>query len=245
MQILQNLKSATVELPAQGSGDSCTWGCNCKTKAKGVTDNSEILQRGCGRSCARASWAEQFKNNSEILLVLYCLHFREDSSLQVCTRQQVVGQPCQNASQLSEDVEKNTLIPPCEHIDIVLDNLFVHLVAALVWCMPVLPSRSSPFGCEKIGPLQNRECPHMAQAKQRAKTLNAPKMPIIFFQRRALYGCDCSDQLQGVPGPPGPKCRKSAEKVAKKSRKSARERLFRDFFGTFSAFWARRAWHSL
>ena len=25
--------------------------------------------------------------------------------------------------------------------------------------------------------------------------------------------CDCSDQLQGVPGPPGPKCRKSLKKV--------------------------------
>ena len=59
----------------------------------------------------------------------------------------------------------------------------------------------------------------------------------------AASPCDCSDQLQGVPGPPGPKCQKSlkkdvsvlsawsAKKVlekSKESRKSAKERLFRE-----------------
>ena len=70
-------------------------------------------------------------------------------------------------------------------------------------------------------------------------------------------GCDCSDQLQGVPGPPGPKCQKtsqkgrpgpvgpecqkSAEKVTKKSPKSLSLALFRDFFDFFGTFLALRA----
>ena len=67
--------------------------------------------------------------------------------------------------------------------------------------------------------------------------------------------CDCSAQLQGVPGPPGPKCRKSlkkvvpgpsgqsAKKVPKKCRKSHEEVPKRDFFVTFSTFSAL-FWHS-
>ena len=54
-----------------------------------------------------------------------------------------------------------------------------------------------------------------------------------------FFLCDCSDQLQGVPGPPGPKCRKSLKKVVPDL--PARN----DLFETFSAIWARRAWHSL
>ena len=64
--------------------------------------------------------------------------------------------------------------------------------------------------------------------------------------------CDCSDQLQGVPGPPRPKMPKKSQKgrsgpvpkkrrKSKKSRKSAKERLFRDFFDFFGNFLARRA----
>ena len=59
--------------------------------------------------------------------------------------------------------------------------------------------------------------------------------------------CDCSAQLQGVPGPPGPKCRKSPKKVAqglsaqsaKKCRKSRKvtKKCQRE---TFSALF----WHS-
>ena len=68
--------------------------------------------------------------------------------------------------------------------------------------------------------------------------------------------CDCSGQLQGVPGPPGPKCQKkrsqkgrlgpvgpecqkrAAEKV--KNDKKVSLRHFLDFFGTFLALRADR-----
>ena len=80
-----------------------------------------------------------------------------------------------------------------------------------------------------------------------------------YESKTGLLHCNCSDQLQGVPGPPGPKCRKSLKKVlpdlsarsakksakkvpkkSKKSRKSLSLALFRDFFGTFLALRADR-----
>ena len=82
----------------------------------------------------------------------------------------------------------------------------------------------------------------------------------VLVRRLNSKPCDCSAQLQGVPGPPGPKCQKSPKKVApglsarsakkvpkksKKSRKSLSLALFRDFFDFFSTFlalWADRPW---
>ena len=59
---------------------------------------------------------------------------------------------------------------------------------------------------------------------------------------RATHSCDCSDQLQGVPGPPGPKCQKSLKKVVpgptgpecQKSAQKVEKVTKKSLFGTFS-----------
>ena len=70
-----------------------------------------------------------------------------------------------------------------------------------------------------------------------------------------FFFCDCSDQLQGVPGLPGPKCQKSlkkvvpslsarsAKKVPKKLKKCRKKSLFGTFSGPFRLF-RHFFWHS-
>ena len=91
-----------------------------------------------------------------------------------------------------------------------------------------------------------REALHILGALEEVATSDRDAAPL-----RADFRCDCSDQLQGVPGPPGPKCRKSlkrgrpgpvgpeCQKSAEKVEKVPKRDFFRDVLD-FSAL----LWHS-